>query len=191
MFFWTPVILCFPYFSAHHRSFCFSPHAVFSRLQWISPVQAGILLSLLASWSSKTRTNCSRKVREIVSVSWQRWLGWWLWNVNFQTRRMSPGYNEMLCLYWHWIFRIAEFCPFPFLMAAMVERRGIGRSEFEWNGIFMRSIARLNYVQHFIGYFKKYSNFCAILYSCDILHCITLHNDFLSWHAAKSFIKWT
>ena len=47
-------------------------------------------------------------------------------------------------------------------MAAMVERRGIGRFEFEWNGIFMRSIARLNYVQHFIGYFKKYSNFGAL-----------------------------
>ena len=43
----------------------------------------------------------------------------------------------------------------------------------------MRSIARLNYVQHFIGYFKKYSNFGAMLFSCDILHCITLHNDIL------------
>ena len=29
------------------------------------------------SYSGKTRTNCSRKVLEIGSVSWKRWLGWW------------------------------------------------------------------------------------------------------------------
>ena len=34
-------------------------------------------------------------------------------------------------------------------------------------------------VQHFKGYFKKYSNFGAMLFSCDILHCITLLNDIL------------
>ena len=39
---------------------------------------------------TKTRANCSRKVREIESRSWERWLGWWGW-------RGWRGWRMIIC----------------------------------------------------------------------------------------------
>ena len=40
--------------------------------------------------STVTRTNCSRKVREIESGSWQRWLGWQGWQMIICKRPVPP-----------------------------------------------------------------------------------------------------
>ena len=56
-------------------------------------------------WESKklkTRTNCSRKVREIESGPWQRWLGWRGWRMIICKRlrmvfckRLVPPYDHL------------------------------------------------------------------------------------------------
>ena len=40
--------------------------------------------------AGKTRANCSRKVREIESGSWERWLGWQGWQIIICKRPVPP-----------------------------------------------------------------------------------------------------
>ena len=61
----------------------------------------------------KTRTNCSRKVRETESGSWQSWLGWRGWQMIICKRPVPPDNNLQKARPSGWSFARGQPCGQP------------------------------------------------------------------------------